>query len=346
MTDSAMESSAILRINQLSFPWQTKDPFLFCAHHEDFYPRGNDEMGPDTSLEGRNIGSDFVIKDGFRMYHGERIPGFPSHPHRGFETVTIARQGFVDHSDSLGAAGRFGQGDVQWMTAGKGVQHSEMFPCLNREEGNTLEIFQIWLNLPQNRKMVEPYFSMLWAETIPTVEHLDKEGKRTEIKLIAGSLDGKRAPDPAPDSWAANPDNGVAIWNIKAEAGAAWTIPAAQNGLSRTIYFFKGDTLTVEGKLIPHYHSVELSSGMETRIDVGKADAEILLLQGRPLNERVVQYGPFVMNSEEEIRQTMLEFGRTQFGGWPWPRHDNVHDRKKQRFAKYVDGREEEKSIQ
>jgi redox-sensitive bicupin YhaK (pirin superfamily) len=338
-----MNSTSIIRVNQLSFPWQTKDPFLFCAHHEDFYPKGNDEMGPDVSLAGRNIGSDFTVKDGFRMYHGDRIPGFPSHPHRGFETVTIARQGFVDHSDSLGAAGRFGQGDVQWMTAGKGVQHSEMFPCLNKDEGNTLEIFQIWLNLPQNRKMVEPYFSMLWAETIPVVENTDDKGRKTEIRLIAGSLEGKIAPDPAPDSWAANPDNAVAIWNIKAEARAKWTIPASKNGLSRTIYFFKGEELLVEGQKIPSYHSVELASGLETTIEVGSSDAEILLLQGRPLNERVVQYGPFVMNSEEEIRQTMLEFGRSQFGGWPWPRHDNVHDRSAQRFAKYADGRKEEK---
>ncbi|MCB0663557.1 MAG: pirin family protein, partial [Saprospiraceae bacterium] len=112
----------ILSVKQLGFPWETSDPFLFCVHHEDFYPKGNGNMGLDPSyLKGRNLGNDFQTKDGFRMYHGETVPGFPAHPHLGFETVTIARKGFIDHSDSLGAAGRFGEGDVQWMTAGKGV---------------------------------------------------------------------------------------------------------------------------------------------------------------------------------------------------------------------------------
>nr|WP_290936872.1 pirin family protein [Haliscomenobacter sp.] len=121
--------SNILRIRPLGFPWETRDPFIFCVYHEDFYPLGNAQMGPAASLSGRNLGQDFTVKDGWRMYHGRTVPGFPSHPHRGFETVTIARKGFVDHSDSLGATARFGNGDVQWMTAGKGVQHSEMFPC-------------------------------------------------------------------------------------------------------------------------------------------------------------------------------------------------------------------------
>ena len=90
-------------------------------------------MGPDASLAGRSIGQDFEGKDGWRMYHGDVVPGFPQHPHRGFETVTIVRQGFIDHSDSLGATARFGAGDVQWLTAGRGIVHSEMFPLLDRD---------------------------------------------------------------------------------------------------------------------------------------------------------------------------------------------------------------------
>uniref|UniRef100_UPI004048EB97 pirin family protein n=1 Tax=Fulvivirga sp. TaxID=1931237 RepID=UPI004048EB97 len=95
-------SSPILKIKSLSFPWQTSDPFLFCVHHADFYPKGNDQLGPDASLAGRNIGQDFTIKDDWRMYHGETVPGFPAHPHRGFETGTICTTGLIDHSDSLG----------------------------------------------------------------------------------------------------------------------------------------------------------------------------------------------------------------------------------------------------
>jgi quercetin 2,3-dioxygenase len=134
------EKGSIKSTQALGFQWETADPFLFCVHHEDFFPKGNANMGPDASfLQGRHMGDDFIIKDGFRMYHGKSVPGFPGHPHRGFETITVVRKGMVDHADSLGAAGRYGNGDVQWMTAGKGVQHSEMFPLLNDEKENTME---------------------------------------------------------------------------------------------------------------------------------------------------------------------------------------------------------------
>src|SRR5262249_40395259 len=136
-------SAAVLETLPLGFPWVTADPFLFCVHHDDAYPAGNEKMGPAMSLAGRNLGQDFAGKDGFRMYHGTVVPGFPGHPHRGFETVTFVRRGYIDHSDSLGAAARFGPGDAQWLTAGGGIVHSEMFPLLEREKPNPLELFQI-----------------------------------------------------------------------------------------------------------------------------------------------------------------------------------------------------------
>ncbi|HTH07632.1 MAG TPA: pirin family protein, partial [Ilumatobacteraceae bacterium] len=139
--------SAVLETFPLGFQWPTADPFLFCVHHVDRYPSGNPSLGPAASLAGRTLGQDFDGIDGWRMYHGQVVPGFPAHPHRGFETVTYVRSGLIDHSDSLGAAARFGRGDVQWLTAGAGVVHSEMFPLLDRDGPNTLELFQIWLNL-------------------------------------------------------------------------------------------------------------------------------------------------------------------------------------------------------
>ena len=148
--NTAMEENEkrkkVKKIRALGFQWETSDPFLFCVHHEDNFPAGNELMGPKASLDGRHMGQDFIVKDGFRMYHGMTVPGFPGHPHRGFETITVVRKGMVDHCDSTGAAGRYGNGDVQWMTAGKGVQHSEMFPLLNQDKDNPLELFQIWLN--------------------------------------------------------------------------------------------------------------------------------------------------------------------------------------------------------
>ena len=171
-----MPDPIVLDISPLEARWQTLDPFLFCVHHDDTYPPGNEEMGPKASLAGRDIGQDFSGQDGWSMYHGDRVPGFPQHPHRGFETVTIARHGFVDHSDSLGASARFGEGDLQWMTAGCGIVHSEMFPLVHQDQENRTELFQIWLNLPSRSKMVEPYFSMFWRDGIPAHTATDAAG--------------------------------------------------------------------------------------------------------------------------------------------------------------------------
>lgn len=336
-------NNPIKQIVPLGFPWETSDPFLFCVHHEDFYPEGNENMGPRVSLEGRTLGNDFNIKDGFRMYHGTKVPGFPAHPHRGFETVTIAKKGLIDHSDSLGAAGRFGNGDVQWMTAGKGVQHSEMFPLLNQKEANPMELFQIWLNLPKAKKMAEPHFAMLWHEDIPEFKHTDADNNETSVDVIAGQIEHVRAPDPAPDSWASDPKNEVAIWTIKMDAYAQWKLPKASAGINRTVYFYKGSVLQVAGKNIPSYHSVKLQADKEVLLENGAEVSCLLLLQGKAIDEPVVQHGPFVMNSAQEIQNTMNVFAATQFGGWPWPAHDHVHPREKGRFAKFADGTVEEK---
>ena len=192
-----MSKHVVIGVIPLGFPWATVDPFLFCAHHDDAYPAGNEQMGPAASLEGRNLGMDFEVKDGWRMYHGDVVPGFPRHPHRGFETVTLARHGYIDHSDSLGATARFGHGDVQWMTAGKGVVHSEMFPLVHRDRGNRTELFQIWLNLPRADKLVDPHFGMLWSETIPRHAFTDQAGRTTAVTTIAGALEGRTPPAPS-----------------------------------------------------------------------------------------------------------------------------------------------------
>jgi redox-sensitive bicupin YhaK (pirin superfamily) len=311
------------------------------VHHLDHYPEGNEQMGPNASLEGRNLGQDFTKKDGWRMYHGDQVPGFPAHPHRGFETVTVVLEGFVDHSDSHGAAGRYGNGDVQWMTAGAGLQHAEMFPLRNMENPNPLELFQIWLNLPKAKKFSRPHYDMLWAEDIPVYSEKDRMGRIIEATLIAGKIGDVRAPDPAPDSWAADPGNEVGIWLIKMEANASWTIPPASLEVNRTLYFYEGSLINMAGIDVPPYHSVDLLADQPVIIENGDQDAYCLILQGRPINEPVVQHGPFVMNNALEIQQAFSDYRKTQFGGWPWNRHDHVHPREMGRFARYSDGRQE-----
>jgi quercetin 2,3-dioxygenase len=335
--------SAILAKRALGFPWATVDPFLFCVHHDDAYPAGNKDMGPDKSLlEGRRLGQDFEVKDGFRMYHGEVVPGFPGHPHRGFETVTIVRRGLIDHSDSLGAAARFGSGDTQWLTAGAGIMHSEMFPLLEREKPNHLELFQIWLNLPAADKLVPPHFAMLWTRDIPRCTFHDDAKKLTEVTVIAGELDGKRPPAPPPRSWAARSDTDVAIWTIRMQAGAKWTLPPAKHPEAvRTLYFFTGSMLRVDGEEVREHVGLVVESDRDLVLEAGDSDVDILMLQGRPIGEPVVQHGPFVMNRREEIQRAMLDYQQTRFGGWPWPSEDPVHARDAGRFAKHADGRVE-----
>jgi len=341
-SEANMNQALISRTWPLDFQWQTVDPFLFCVHHEDFYPKGNAQHGPQASLAGRRIGNDFEGLDGWRMYHGDVVPGFPVHPHRGFETITIVRTGLVDHADSLGAAGRYGGGDVQWMTAGKGVQHSEMFPLLNADRDNPLELFQIWLNLPAASKMVEPHFTMFWRDTIPKVHARDASGRAIEIEVIAGSLGAVHALAPPPDSWAAQAEHDVAIWLIKLEPGARWTMPATLTGINRTLYFHAGETLRLAGQEVKVKHGMALNPAIDAELENGNKAAQLLLLQGRPIAEPVASYGPFVMNSRSEIEQAYADYRRTQFGGWPWPRHDQVHDPKRGRFARHVDGHVEE----
>ena len=329
-----MAANPILRVAPLTFPWATVDPFLFCAHHDDDYPAGNDRFGPAASLAGRDIGQDFELRDGWRMYHGDVVPGFPVHPHRGFETVTVVRSGLIDHADSLGAAARYGAGDVQWLTAGAGIQHAEMFPLVARDRRNPLEMFQIWLNLPAADKMAKPNFLMLWRDSIPCVT--PAEGVR--VTLAAGVLDGVRAPAPPPRSWAARPEADVAIWTIELEPGARWVLPPAKPGSNRRLYVAHGNGLMVAGGVIPGYSFVDLVADAAVDLAAGTKPLVLLLLQGRPIGEPVVQYGPFVMNTRAEVQKAFEDYRATQFGGWPWAASDPVHGGDPARFARQVDG--------
>ncbi len=324
----------VIQTVPLGRQWGTADPFLFCVHHLDRYPEANDHMGPEASLEARDIGMDFSGADGWSMYHGSIVPGFPQHPHRGFETVTFVRQGLIDHSDSLGATARFGRGDV----------HCEMFPLLDQSGPNTTELFQIWLNLPSEDKMVDPYFTMLWDEEIPRLALRDDEGRRGELTVIAGAIDGIRPLSPPPDSYASRADSDLAIWHLVLEPLAQWVVPpAVATHTTRTLYVFEGGISVAQ-------HPVAESTGVVVRPDepvtvtAGPAGAEVLILQGRPIGEPVAQYGPFVMNDRAGIEKALLDYQTTGFGGWPWPTDDPVQPRDAGRFARHADGRLEQRS--
>ena len=335
-----MTDGAVLQTVALGQQWQTIDPFLFCVHHDDAYPKANEFLGPDAPLHARDIGMDFSGADGWSMYHGSVVPGFPQHPHRGFETVTLVRRGLIDHSDSLGASARFGGGDVQWLTAGAGVVHSEMFPLLDRDGPNPLELFQIWLNLPAADKMADPYFTMLWSEDIPVVD----VGTATRVTVVAGELDGRRPPAPPPDSWASRPESDLAIWVVSMEAGGEWDLPPAEGpDTARVLYVFEGDGVRIDDEHVGGSTGAVLRADRPVHLTAaGDGPTEALLLQGRPIGEPVAQYGPFVMNDRAGIEQAFEDYRRTGFGGWPWPTDDPDHGPERGRFARHVDGRVEE----
>jgi redox-sensitive bicupin YhaK (pirin superfamily) len=336
----AKPKGAIKHLRKLEFKWDTKDPFIFCVHHQDAYPNGNPFLSPDASLtKDLAVGDDFDQSKDWRMYRGEKYPGFPCHPHRGFETITITQKGYVDHADTSGGGGRYGDGDVHWLTAGKGMMHSEMFPLMNENKVNELDLFQVWLNSPRSKKNIDPTYSMLWKDSISVYETEDNHGRKTRVQQICGDLYDVKGPEVPEDSWASNPDNHVAIWIIEMEAKASWVLPAATAGINRTLYFHRGKGINVDGIDITLSLSIDLYGEHEIILHNEDEPARMLFLQGRPIGEPVVHYGPFVMNTQEEILETFRDYQRTQFGKWPWSSYEMVHNPDKGRFAKHNDGR-------
>lgn len=329
--------SAVRQVVPLGAQWPGIDPFLFTAHHRDEFPAADGQtMRPAASLEGRSLGQDFSGKDGWSMYHGHSVPGFPQHPHRGFETVTVVLDGIVDHTDSLGAAARFGHGDTQWLTAGAGISHSEMMPLLKDDAPNPLELFQIWLNLAPEDKAADPHFDMFWAEDTPVVVRGD-EGSAARFRVIAGAIDGVRALDPPPHSWAARPDNHLAIWIVTLDPGVSTELPAFDEAANRVLYNY-GGALTVDDRELG-YEAAVLAPESVT-VTAGDDGAAFLVLQGRPIGAPVVQQGPFVGNTREDIVSAMEDYRAGVFGTWSLPTSGPVHAHGETRFARYPDGTE------
>jgi hypothetical protein len=218
-----------------------------------------------------------------------------------------------------------------------------MFPLLHGDKPNDLELFQIWLNLPAQDKLVAPYFTMFWDQHIPRLVQKDAGGRTATITVIAGALDGLHPLAPPPNSWAARPEADVAIWSIALEDGASWTVPAARDAASiRTLHVFRGKALEVGGRAAPAPAAIQVHPDQATSIRAVDGEVEILLLQGRPIGEPVAQHGPFVMNTRAELEQAFQDYRRTQFGGWPFPESAPVHPRTRGRFARHANGRVEE----
>jgi redox-sensitive bicupin YhaK (pirin superfamily) len=228
--------------------------------------------------------------------------GVGQHPHRGFETVTIVYQGELEHKDSTGSGGTIGPGDVQWMTAASGILHEEFHSEAFTRTGGTLEMIQLWVNLPGKDKKANPGYQTLLDRNIPTVT-LDGDAGR--VRVIAGEFAGQ--------AGSAKTFTPINIWDVRLNRGKTTTF-APPEGHTAAMVVLNGTVLVNGAEVVRGSQLVVFDrSGGEIVVEAN-SDATILVLTGEPINEPVVAQGPFVMNTVGEIKQAMLDFQRGNFG--------------------------------
>jgi redox-sensitive bicupin YhaK (pirin superfamily) len=254
---------------------------------------------------GRHL-SPFLLLDHAAPMHFEpaaRPRGVGPHPHRGFETVTIVLQGELEHRDSTGAGGRIGPGDVQWMTAGGGILHEEFHSREFTSRGGTIEMVQLWVNLPARDKLTPPQYQTLLSDHIPVVALADGAGS---VRVIAGDLDGQRGP--------ARTFTPMQVWDMRIAQGATARL-RAHAGHTLALVALRG-TIEVNGAAVAREGElVHLDrAGTDVQIEAN-GDVRVLWLAGEPIDEPIVGYGPFVMNTEAQIRQAVDDYNAGRFGG-------------------------------
>jgi redox-sensitive bicupin YhaK (pirin superfamily) len=231
-----------------------------------------------------------------------RPRGVGEHPHRGFETVTIVYQGEVEHRDSSGGGGVIGPGDVQWMTAASGVVHDEFHSKAFAQRGGTIEMVQLWVNLPAEHKMSPPTYQAILAADIPSITLPEGAG---EVRVIAGEYQGRQGP--------ARTFTPMNVWDVRLSAGrtAEFNVP---EGHTLAVITLQGTVSVNDGQIVRAAQVVMFDrAGEHFRVEAN-AEARFLVLGGAPIEEPVVGYGPFVMNSEAEIRQAIADFNGGRFG--------------------------------
>lgn len=315
--------------------WDTEDPFFFASHHEDDYPHGNRQQAPPLGeISGRNLGRDYTKRLGFRMYHGKVVPGFPMHAHWGYETITLAEKGYVDHFDNMGIQGRFGFGDVQWVCASSRYSHNEMYPLTDQEGRNPNDITQIMLNLPLESKNLDNSVNTVWGSDVPVVE-----GEGWTAKVICGTFGGATAVSPSAHSWS-HGENGVRIVRFALEPGATLTIDPSVDGAGRNLYFVSGDTATVMGEGVRGGSRVKFLENRDAEVVNGGEPSVMWLLEGRPIGQRMSSFGPVCLGTVKEVRAGLDEIRVNEYGEWPWEIVDRTQPLGTDRFIRYPDGTE------
>ncbi|HHQ4305045.1 TPA: pirin family protein [Serratia fonticola] len=239
----------------------------------------------------------------FRSHSGRR--GVGQHPHRGFETVTIVYQGEVEHRDSTGSGGVIGPGDVQWMTAASGILHEEFHSKDFSQKGGTIEMVQLWVNLPAKDKMAAPGYQTLLNQDIPVVPLADNAG---QVRVIAGNYGGHAGP--------ARTFSPINVWDMKLNAGHTTTLQV-EGGHTLAVVMLHGAILVNGEQIVRETQMVLLGRAGDSITLEANGDVSLLVLSGEPIDEPIVGYGPFVMNSEAEIQQAFRDFNSGQFGAMP-----------------------------
>jgi redox-sensitive bicupin YhaK (pirin superfamily) len=232
----------------------------------------------------------------------EQRRGVGQHPHRGFETVTIVYKGEVEHRDSTGAGGTIGPGDVQWMTAAKGIIHEEFHSEAFARSGGALEMVQLWVNLPAKDKMTDAGYQTILDGDIPTLPLADNAGS---LRLIAGEFDGVKGP--------ARTFTPIDVWDMRLNAGRSVTLDL-HAGRNTALVVLRG-TVRINATDVAREGQLALfeRDGTQLRLE-SSDDAMVLLLSGEPIDEPIVGHGPFVMNTEQEIHQAFADYQSGQFG--------------------------------
>lgn len=227
--------------------------------------------------------------------------GVGQHPHRGFETVTIVYKGELEHRDSTGAGGLIGPGDVQWMTAASGILHEEFHSEAFAKRGGTLEMVQLWVNLPARDKMVAPRYQTILDQSIPVIPLL---GGST-LRLIAGEFEGRKGP--------ALTFTPIDVWDLRLKREEPVILPLVE-GRTTALVILRGTVLVNGSDLVREAQTVLFDQAGDEVLLEANDEALVLLLSGEPIDEPIVGYGPFVMNSEAEIQQAVQDFQAGQFG--------------------------------
>lgn len=303
----------VQKIVDINIHWSGDDPFTFVSHHHDEYPKGNAQMAPPLEMiRGRNLGRDYQERYGFRMYHGRVVPGFPMHAHWGYETISIAEKGFVDHFDTEKNYGRYGNGDIQWTLASSRYEHCEMYPLLDQENNNPVHITQIMVNIPIDRKNKGIQVNNTWSESVPVIE---KDG--VTVTLYCGEYCGKSLYSPNEGSWA-KAENSVRIMKVIMQPGSVFELNKLDGDNGRNLYYLSGKTIDLDGTQVKPNLRFKMKPNTDLRVVNGEEESEIWILEGKPIGEKQAAFGPVILEDLDTVRKSMDEIRINEFQEWPW----------------------------